>query len=225
MPIRTASTRKIVSPKPRDREQTQQRLLDAVGHVLAREGFAGIGVNAIAKEAGVDKVLIYRYFGGLPDLLAFYGGSGQFWPSVDELLGPESPEPSITLAQQLDQLLGRFIDALRQRPLTIEILAWETVVRNELTAVLETVREDWGRELEARLRQHHPGITFDVPALMIVFTASIQYLLVRARTIRIYGGIELRSDVGWARLHHAMSAALEAVLNLDPSAQRASAPV
>jgi AcrR family transcriptional regulator len=195
-----------------------------VGQVLAREGFAGIGVNAIAKEAGVDKVLIYRYFGGLPDLLAFYGGSGQFWPSVDELLGPDAPAPGVTLAQQLDRLIARFVEALRQRPLTIEILAWETVARNELTAVLETVREDWGRDLEARLRKHYPDTASDIPALMIIFTASIQYFLVRARTIRIYGGIELRSDAGWTRLRHAMSMAIEAVLKLDPAARRASGP-
>ncbi len=191
--------------------------------MLAREGFAGIGVNAIAKEAGVDKVLIYRYFGGLPDLLAFYGGSG-LWPSVDELLGPDTVEPGIALAPQLDRLIERFIDALRERPLTIEILAWETVVRNELTAVLESVREDWGRDLEARLRRHYPNVTADVSALMIIFTASIQYLFVRARTIRIYGGIELYGEHGWARLRHAMSEALEAMLSASSPALNASAP-
>ena len=56
-------------PRRRDRAATEERILTAVGEVLARDGFAAIGVNAIAKQAGVDKVLIYRYFGGLPELL------------------------------------------------------------------------------------------------------------------------------------------------------------
>jgi AcrR family transcriptional regulator len=56
-------------PRPRDRAATEERILTAVGEVLARDGFAAIGVNAIARQAGVDKVLIYRYFGGLPELL------------------------------------------------------------------------------------------------------------------------------------------------------------
>ena len=51
---------------------------------------ARVGVNAIAREAGVDKVLIYRYFGGLPELLRQWGASGRFWPSVDELLGDDA---------------------------------------------------------------------------------------------------------------------------------------
>ena len=36
----------------RDKESTKQRLLEAVGKVLVKQGYKGIGVNAIAKEAG-----------------------------------------------------------------------------------------------------------------------------------------------------------------------------
>jgi len=48
--------------------------------VLARDGLVAVGINAIAKQAAVDKVLIYRYFGGLPELLRTWGASGRFWP-------------------------------------------------------------------------------------------------------------------------------------------------
>ncbi len=44
----------------RNRGLTASKIIDAVGHVLARDGFTKIGINAIAREAGVDKVLIYR---------------------------------------------------------------------------------------------------------------------------------------------------------------------
>ena len=60
-----------------------------MGEVLARDGFGAIGVNAIARQAGVDKVLIYRYFGGLPELLRAWGASGRFWPRVADLLGAD----------------------------------------------------------------------------------------------------------------------------------------
>ena len=66
--------------KIRDRESTRARLIAAVGTLLAREGFTGLGVNAVAREAGVDKVLIYRYFGGLPELIVAFGREGNFWP-------------------------------------------------------------------------------------------------------------------------------------------------
>ena len=68
--------------KSRDREATRTRLIGAVGTLLSQEGFKGLGVNAVAREAGVDKVLIYRYFGGLQGLIVSFGREGNFWPSI-----------------------------------------------------------------------------------------------------------------------------------------------
>lgn len=218
MTTRRAATRARTAPPAasRDRARTEARILDAVGRVLAREGFASVGVNAVAREAGVDKVLIYRYFGGLAELLAAYGTSGGFWPSVDEVLGTDDPDAaSGSLPDQLSQLLVSFVAALRARPLTIEILAWETVARNELTTSLEAVRERWGEEIERRLRARHPDIAFDVTALMVLFMSAVQYLLVRSRTVRIFGGVDLQADPGWERLVGVMGAALERVLAKD----------
>ena len=133
---------------PRDRGATEERILAAVGTVLARDGFGAVGVNAIAREAGVDKVLIYRYFGGLPELLQRWGASGRFWPGVDEMLGDDVQAlRALPLAERLALFFDRFIDALRARPLTIEILAAEIVQRNQLTAILETEREQWGERV------------------------------------------------------------------------------
>src|SRR3990167_678198 len=105
-------------PAERNREQTAARMVAAVGEVLARDGFSGVGVNAVAKQAGVDKVLIYRYFGGLPQLLQAYGRSGDFWPSTTEMTG-EDPAAlaALPLAQRYAAFFDRFIDALRRRPL------------------------------------------------------------------------------------------------------------
>jgi AcrR family transcriptional regulator len=187
--------------RTRDRAATEERILAAVGEVLARDGFAAIGVNAIAREAGVDKVLIYRYFGGLPELLRSWGASGRFWPSVAELLGNDAQAVgALPLPERYALFFERFIDALRARPLTLEILAAEMIERNELTAILEAEREQWGAQAEAliggddfRRLPHLRGLT-----LMLV--AGVQYLMLRARRIRIFGGIDLRSDAGWTAL-------------------------
>ena len=50
-------------------KETEKRLLEAVSHIVENDGFTKIGVNRIANQAGCDKVLIYRYFGGLDGLL------------------------------------------------------------------------------------------------------------------------------------------------------------
>jgi len=201
----------------RDRAATEERILAAVGAVLARDGFGGIGVNAIAREAGVDKVLIYRYFGGLPELLRAWGGSGRFWPSVTELLGDEPqrllglPEP-----ERFAAFFEHFIDGLRARPMTLELLAAEVVERNDLTAILETEREQWGEEA-ARVLGGPAFATrpwlLDVTLMLV---GGVQYLLVRSRKIRVFGGVDIRSDEGWARLKASIrSMALELLKPLD----------
>jgi AcrR family transcriptional regulator len=189
----------------RDRAATEERLLQAVGTVLARDGFGAIGVNAIAREAGIDKVLIYRYFGGLPELLTAWGASGRFWPTVDELLGDDAARvQALPLAERLALFFDRFIDALRARPLTLEILAAEIVERNALTAILEAERETWGERVEAafggddfRRRPELHGVT-------LLLVAGVQYLLVRSRKIRLFGGLHLDRDADWHALKQAL---------------------
>ncbi|WP_284616175.1 TetR/AcrR family transcriptional regulator [Aquabacterium humicola] len=185
----------------RDRGATEQRILGAVGTVLARDGFAALGVNAIAREAGVDKVLIYRYFGGLPELLQAWGASGRFWPPIEELLGDDPPA---LLAQPEGERWARFfehfIDGLRARPLTIEILAAEVLDRNALTAVLESEREAWGEQAARVLGGASLASRPELRTLTLLLVAGVQYLLLRARRIRIFGGLEINSEAGWQQI-------------------------
>jgi AcrR family transcriptional regulator len=200
-------------PRTRDRAATRERILAAVGTVLARDGFAALGVNAIAREAGADKVLIYRYFGGLPELLRTWAGSGRFWPTLDEVLG-DDPQRFLALpaAERYALFFERFVDALRARPLTIEVLAAEIAERNELTAILEAEREQWGEQAERVIggadvvqHPHLRGIT-------LLLVAGVMYLLVRARRIRIFGGVDVAGDDGWRQLKASLRATAEVLL-------------
>ena len=198
-----ASQRAAAAPRPaRDRPATEARLLAAVGTVLARDGFGALGINAVAREAGVDKVLIYRYFGGLPELLAAWGRSGRFWPSIDELLGPD-PKAflALPLAERYALFFEHFVDGLRRRPLTLEIMAAEIVdPRNELTAILEAEREAWGEQASRVVGGKEFARRPELQRVTLLLVAGVQYLLVRSRRIRTFGGIDIRSDAGWREL-------------------------
>ncbi len=212
MPAAISARPRPVRPS-RDREATQLRILAAVGVVLARDGFAALGVNAVAREAGVDKVLIYRYFGGLPELLREWGASGRFWPRVGDLLG-ERPKAFLALSapERYARFFEHFVDALRARPLTLEILAAEIVEHNELTVILEAEREAWGEEasrlLAAREFKHRP----ELRGLTLLLIAGVQYLLIRSRSIRIFGGIDITADAGWDELKAAVRKTALAVI-------------
>jgi len=202
----------------RDRGATEERILAAVGQVLARDGFGALGINAIAREAGVDKVLIYRYFGGLPELLRQWGASGRFWPTMDELLGNDRQAVlALPLAERYALFFDRFIDALRARPLTLEILAAEIVERNELTAILETEREQWGSQAEALFGGDDLARAPQLRGITLLLVAGVMYLLVRARKIRIFGAIDLHTDAGWATLKAAVAGMAQQAFAAQPS--------
>jgi AcrR family transcriptional regulator len=185
--------------------------VEAVGALLAREGFFGIGVNAVAREAGVDKVLIYRYFGGLPGLMAAYGREGDFWPTVEEMAGGD-----VEAVRRMDPvgmtalLLKNFMTGLRRRPVTLEILAWEVQERNELTVELEKVREAVGLALietfyPAWAGGAEPGR--DLAGLVALTAAGIMYLVMRAhRGVEVFNTVDLADDEGWRRLEDAIDA-------------------
>jgi AcrR family transcriptional regulator len=50
-------------------EQRREQLLDAALLVIARDGYAGVSIDAIAREAGVTRPVVYGVFDGLGALL------------------------------------------------------------------------------------------------------------------------------------------------------------
>ena len=188
----------------RDRERTEQRILAAVGRLLSRSGFDEVGVNAVAREAGVDKVLIYRYFDDLDGLLRAFAERGAHWPTDDELIGEGAPANPAELAAHV---LVRFGRAIRARPETRAILTRELTEHNPLTDALAEARE---RQAE-RLAEHIGALGVDVAAIGALLGAGLTYLSLRAATAQTYNGIDLRSDEGWARLEKAVELVVAAV--------------
>lgn len=187
----------------RNREKTKQRILEAVGALLAESGFRGIGINAVARRAGADKVLIYRYFGGLAELLDAYAHDGDFWWGVEEIAPPNDPaQPGLTAEAYVALLLERHVEALRRRPLTLEIMAWEMVETNELTRSLALVRAARGHALVNRVRQLYPDQDrWYLEGLLGLLGAGANYLMLRTRLDHDGETPDQAHDERWRGLH------------------------
>jgi AcrR family transcriptional regulator len=198
--------------RPRDREATRRVLIETVGKLLAEKGFSHLGVNAIARQAGVDKVLIYRYFGGLAGLIKAFGQEGDFWPSMEELAGGDIDSFRQLPMEEKFTALGRnFLKGIRKRPLTQVVMAWEMVERNELTEELEIIRET--RMLRfSELFLQSEGAKVDLAAVSAIVGAGISYLVCRSRSIRWYNGVDLDSDEGWQRIETAIRQIVKGVM-------------
>lgn len=203
------------APASRDREATADKIRSAVGSLLAREGFSALGVRAVAREAGVDPMLIGRYFGGLPGLLEAYAASGAHWPTVEEVT-ENGAIAGLPLAERLSRILANFADALSRRPVTCEILAWEAAQRSELTDALDRARLAW---VQAIVPVYLPELmgdgrqAADANALLSLLGAAVHYVAIRNRHAdQDWAGLGVRNDDGRARLIAALSMICAAVL-------------
>lgn len=198
----------------RNRKATREKFIKAVGSILSKNGFAGIGINAVAREAGVDKVLIYRYFGGLPQLISAFGCEGNFWPSVEELAGGDIEKfGQLPLEEKLSQLGLNFMKALKKRPITQEIMAWEMIERNELTIELETIRET---TMLRFFEMFFPlsGDDVDLLPVIAIIGAGISYLVTRSRKIKMYSGIDLQSESGVKSIEDAIGLIIKGITTI-----------
>jgi AcrR family transcriptional regulator len=195
----------------RNKEGTKLRILQAVGKILAESGFNSLGINAIAREAGVDKVLIYRYFTDLPTLLRTFGQEGNYLASTSVPPGFDKIE---SLPELLSHALIFFQKELRDRPITQEIILWDLLEDNELTQELINVRE---QTRIARTKFFYDKFDIpadqDVTALTTILGSGITYLILRSKNKPIYAGLDFSTEDGWERMESIVSKIIHAVVN------------
>ena len=194
----------------RDAEETRARILEALKRIVLRDGLGAVGINALAREAGCDKVLIYRYFGDLDGVYSVFAEGADFWWTVEGMIAGLDAKTPATEAFKI--LLRRHAEAIRARPVTLAVLAAETTERTPLVIALETVREKRALALADWIVRHLTvprGI--DVAAIMLLLSSALTYLAMRARKIRVMSGIEIKSDDDWQRLLRACDALVESI--------------
>lgn len=205
--------KKPAKKRSRDRSHTEKRLRAAVGAVLTKGGFGALTPSAIAREAGVDKMLIYRYFGSLEGLIESVANGPDFFPAFEEVCdGNPTTFRAKPISERAAVVAENYARLLMARPVVLELMVWELVERNALTAIMETARETMALRLAREIFDDagDPGL---VNAVFAIVGAGVTYLAIRRRKIRWFNGIDLRSDEGWRQLKaalQAMSQALEA---------------
>jgi AcrR family transcriptional regulator len=193
------------SKRSRNRPRTEERLRAAMVEVLVEGGFAALTPSVVSRAAGVDKMLIYRYFGGVAGLVEDVVNRPGFFPSLEEVCGGDPAAlRQRPLPERAATVLDNYARLLMARPAVLELMVWELVERNELTAITETVRERMGLAVV----QEVFGDATDPEQLRstsAVLAAGVTYLALRRRKIRWFNGVDLRADAGWAQIRTAIA--------------------
>lgn len=179
----------------KDRELTEKKILDAAGDIIAEEGFERIGINAIAQKAEVSKMLIYRYFGGLEELIAKYILQKDYWinTTID-------PQERADIGQSTKQLFREQIMQLRKDITLKRLYRWELSTNNPITDRLRGKREENGCRLIRIICELTKSPQKEVASLASILSASISYLALLEELNPVYNGIDLQSDKGWEEI-------------------------
>ncbi|MDX2111495.1 MAG: helix-turn-helix domain-containing protein [Verrucomicrobiota bacterium] len=135
----------IDSVMRKNRAATEQRLLTAARSLLEESGFAHFGINAVAERAGVDKVLVYRYFGGPNGILAALAVD-PFFPTHEELL--ELIRPASGHNGDNSRFVTFYFQWVMHRPLLRQLFAWENAANpNPLITAFRQSRHGFEKTL------------------------------------------------------------------------------
>ncbi len=197
----------------RDKEATKQKLIDAVGAVILRDGFSAIGVNAVSKKAGVDKVLIYRYFNDLDGLLKAYVMQKDYFSNMAVITSEfdkfETGDDVIKFAKKI--FIGQLRDILENKELQ-EIILWELNTKNEVTSAVAKEREVQGVSILDGVKKITGKSKVDIPAAVTIILGGIYYIVLRSRQVDVFNGININSEVGWKRIEKSVENLIELTL-------------
>lgn len=98
---------------PAERPRVRDRILDTAGELFYRHGIRAVGVDAIASEAGTNKMSFYRSFPSKDDLVAEYlcGQEREYWRWWDEVVAPYEGDPR----RQIEALIDSVVDLARHK--------------------------------------------------------------------------------------------------------------
>ena len=191
----------------RNRKETEQKIYEAFIAILEAEGFQKIGINAVARKAGVDKNLIYRYYGGLKGILLRYAKEGDFFEMLTDrhIKSANNKTADFFKAYLIDA-----IRALRDQPQTQEILRWQLAGNEKHTKELFKFAN---RQIIAIFNANTPEdkekqTLYQAAPLMV---AGLLYLVLLSKHHRYFMDIDLSNPAGWEKIEAMVAGVIDAL--------------
>lgn len=170
--------------RSRDPEVTRQLLIDAVGEILREHGWRGLGVNKIAYRAGVDKKMIYWYFGSYNNLLKIYIKSKDFWmPVFEQFQGSGSPSED-ELADYIASIFKGLFNVFYAEPEMQTFIHWQISDDRPVLREISEEREFQGAQIAAMTDPHFEGSEFNFRAVLALILGGVYYVVWHAKMNR-----------------------------------------
>lgn len=200
--------RKSAAGSIRNKERSKKKFLDAVGKILKTKGYAALKVNHIAKVAGVDKKMIYTYFGGMDGLIDEYIRSQDYWSGVTveklEEMKPKTDDGGRSFIEQM--LLSQF-DYVYHNKEAQKLLLWRLSEPRKSLKKLTDTQEENGEYIFNLMMDSRFGENTDVlRSIMAIMVSGLYYLnMYSSLNGSIFCGIDINAPEGRDKIRKAIS--------------------
>lgn len=105
-------------------QQSRQRILKTATRLFAEKGFSGISVDEIVDTAGINKRMVYHYFGSKAKL--FQAALSAEYKKL-EALEIKTLNPTDPIEKIITDIVRAYFDFLQANPEFVQLLLWENL--------------------------------------------------------------------------------------------------
>lgn len=201
--------RKTASGAIRNTERSKKKFLDAVGTILKTTGYADLKINKIAAVAGLDKKMIYKYFGSTDQLIDEYIQSQDFWSNVKNELQPSELKNGGKAFVE-EALHAQFDFVFKNKELQ-KVLLWRLSEERQTLKKLTDDQEQNGEQLFQKVASpHFKENERQFRAIMAIMVSGLYYLnLFSAVNSSVFCGLDLKNEDDRQEINRAISFLIE----------------
>jgi AcrR family transcriptional regulator len=183
---------------PKNKELTKRKLIAAVGEILKSDGYKSLGVNRVAKQAGVNKKLIYRYFGNLNYLIESYVVENDYWMAFSNKLNDILSQTEFSDTKELitGLLQKQFSYFLTEREMQ-RLILWEISANSDLMRSIHNARESQGQKILQLTDASFEGTNVNFRAIAALLVGGIYYTILHTNSNGgMFCDIDIKSETG-----------------------------
>lgn len=200
-------TKKRYQGEVNDKERSMLKLIAAVGTIIKTKGYTGLGPTNIAKCAGLNKRLIYFYFGTVENLVETYVRGKDYWVdaagNAGELMNKSDCRDTREI---LESLLLSQLDYFYKEEEMQKIVLWQISQRSQIMYEVCEERERLGDRFFELADKELENTDVDLRAVAGLLVGGIYYMVLHAKSSEsLFCQIDLNKPEGLERIRKAIS--------------------
>ena len=203
---KTGRFRKSPDGPLRNKERTKRKILAAVGKIFSKEGHKSLNIKKISEVAGIDRKMIYTYFGSLEGLLNTYFIQKDFWtPFHNEFISKLLEGNKSIMGKDIFTILKAQFDAVMDNKQFEKAIHWEISEKSQIMRKVSDEREQVGQKLFMLMQDCFKNTTVDVPGTLALQIGGIYYIALHSKINgSTFCGIDVNTTQGRLRIERVL---------------------